>query len=106
MKEIEDMVDEWQSDPAYVIVETVTEYFNITREQILSTDRSPRFSHPRMLAMVLLRQMTGMTFEAIADIFGKHHSTVMHAEKRAKASLHATQHLAALRKRVESAEEI
>lgn len=102
MKEIEDMVEEWSENPASLIIDITTEYFGIARDKLLGEERTRRYSHPRMLAMVLLRQMTTMTYQQIAAVFGRHHSTVMHAEKRARASLPATQHLAVLRKRVES----
>lgn len=106
MKEIEDMVDEWRDDPACAVIEATAEYFGITREELLSKERTRQFSHPRMLAMVLLRQMTNMTYQQIASVFGRHHSTVIYAENRTRTSLHATQHLAALRIRVESPEEL
>lgn len=106
MKEIEDMVEEWSENPAFSVIEATAEYFKITHEQLMGKERTRRYSHPRMLAMVLMRQMFEMTYEAIADVFGRHHSTVMHAQKRVAMSLHADRHLAELRKRVESTEEL
>lgn len=61
----------------------VAGYFRITVEQIEGASRSPRFSHPRQVAMALayrrLRKL-GFTYEAIGSAFGgRHCSTVIFA---------------------------
>jgi chromosomal replication initiator protein len=60
----------------------VCEAFSLTREELISTDRSARISWPRQVAMYLARQHTAETLPAIGAQFGgRQHTTVMHAVK-------------------------
>jgi chromosomal replication initiator protein len=68
--------------PIELIINAVSEEFGITATELLSRRRSERFSHPRIIAMGLARELTKASFPAIARSFGLHHSTVMHAVAR------------------------
>jgi chromosomal replication initiator protein len=61
--------------------------FALTREDLLSSSRAPALVWPRQLAMYLAREHTGASLPAIAARFGKNHTTVMHACKRAAERL-------------------
>jgi chromosomal replication initiator protein len=61
--------------------------FSLTREDLLSSSRAPALVWPRQLAMYLAREHTGASLPAIAARFGKNHTTVMHACKRAAERL-------------------
>jgi chromosomal replication initiation ATPase DnaA len=61
-----------------VIQQLTACYFNITAERLRSKRRAHAFSHPRQIAMTLMRD-AGFTYVKIAAVFGKHHTTVMHA---------------------------
>ncbi len=62
------------------IQKIVSEYFQITVEDIRSKKRSSNISFPRQIAMYLCRQMTSESFPKIGTEFGgKDHSTVMHS---------------------------
>jgi chromosomal replication initiator protein len=57
--------------------------FGLTREELLSANRSPRLAWPRQVAMYLAREHTGATLPAIGAGFGgRNHTTVMHACRR------------------------
>jgi chromosomal replication initiator protein len=61
----------------------VAEAFGLTREELLSPNRSARIAWPRQVAMYLARQHTRETLPAIGASFGgRDHSTVLHACKR------------------------
>jgi chromosomal replication initiator protein len=61
----------------------VAQAFGLTREELLSPNRSARVAWPRQVAMYLARQHTTDTLPAIGRSFGgRDHSTVMHACKR------------------------
>ena len=65
------------------IIDKVARYYRLTVDELLSTSRSPRISHPRMLAMFLVRRDTDHSLKEISDAFGmKDHASVCYANKR------------------------
>ncbi len=65
------------------IQKIVSEYFQITVEDIKSKKRSSNISFPRQIAMYLCRNMTSESFPKIGTEFGgKDHSTVMHSVEK------------------------
>lgn len=66
----------------------VAERFGLTREELLSANRSARIAWPRQLAMYLAREHTSESLPAIGRGFGgRDHTTVLHACKRASKRL-------------------
>ena len=65
------------------IQKIVSEYFQISVEDIRSKKRSSNISFPRQIAMYLCRNMTSESFPKIGTEFGgKDHSTVMHSVEK------------------------
>ena len=65
------------------IQKIVSEYFQITVDDIRSKKRSSNISFPRQIAMYLCRAMTNESFPKIGTEFGgKDHSTVMHSVEK------------------------
>jgi chromosomal replication initiator protein len=65
------------------IQDAVCDTFSISRDELLSANRSARLVWPRQVAMYLARENTDLTFPDIARRFGgRNHTTVMHAVKR------------------------
>jgi chromosomal replication initiator protein len=72
------------------IQELTAEAFGLTREDLLSSNRTARLAWPRQVAMYLAREHTGETLPAIGRSFGgRNHTTVMHACRRTTARLAA-----------------
>lgn len=62
------------------IQEVVCDYFNLSREMLLSKSRKREIALPRQLAMYFAKEMTNATFSKIGEeMGGKDHSTVMYA---------------------------
>lgn len=62
------------------IMEIVSNYYNITVDDIKSKRRSNEIAIPRQIAMYLCRNIIDMTFPQIGSDFGnRDHTTVMHA---------------------------
>jgi len=62
------------------IVETVANEFNLSREEILSRNRSRKIALPRQIAMYLLRDVVNASFPQIGEtIGGRDHTTVLYA---------------------------
>jgi chromosomal replication initiator protein len=65
------------------IQDAVCEAFAISRDELLSPNRSARLVWPRQVAMYLARETTNLTFPDIGRRFGgRNHTTVMHAVRR------------------------
>ncbi len=61
------------------IIEIVSSYYSITKEDIMSNKRKRQFALPRQIVMFLCRQDINLTYQEIGKIFDKDHSTVMHS---------------------------
>ena len=73
----------------------VSEYFQITVEDIRSKKRSSNISFPRQIAMYLCRNMTNESFPKIAIEFGgKDHSTVMYSVEKIENEIKVNKDLA------------
>lgn len=77
------------------IQKIVSEYFQITVEDIRSKKRSSNISFPRQIAMYLCRNMTSESFPKIGTEFGgKDHSTVMHSVEKIEQEIKVNNDLA------------
>ncbi len=64
------------------IIETVSTYFQISLEDILSNSREKKIIYPRQILIYLLRDILGMSFKNIGNIVKKDHSTVIHSYEK------------------------
>ena len=72
-----------EKNDVHRIQKIVSEYFQITVEDIRSKKRSSNISFPRQIAMYLCRDVANMSYPKIGEDFGnRDHSTVMHACKK------------------------
>lgn len=61
------------------IIDVITDYFKVSKEDILSKKRNAEIVYPRQLVMYLARKMTSDTVESIGKSLGnKDHTTVLH----------------------------
>jgi chromosomal replication initiator protein len=61
------------------IQEAVSDTLGVSREELLSTRRTPRVARARHLAMYITRELTSLSLAQIAREFNRDHSTVLHA---------------------------
>lgn len=77
------------------IQKIVSEYFQISVEDIRSKKRSSNISFPRQIAMYLCRTLTSESFPKIGTEFGgKDHSTVMHSVEKIENEIKVNKDLA------------
>ena len=77
------------------IQKIVSEYFQISVEDIRSKKRSSNISFPRQIAMYLCRTMTSESFPKIGTEFGgKDHTTVMHSVDKIENEIRVNKDLA------------
>ena len=85
------------------IQKIVSEYFQISVEDIRSKKRSSNIAFPRQIAMYLCRKLTSESFPKIGTEFGgKDHSTVMHSVEKIETEIRNNKDLAAIIKKLEN----
>jgi chromosomal replication initiator protein len=67
--------------PQYII-QKISEHFGIKSEDILGKSQMREFALPRQIAMYSCREKLKMPFQAIGELFGRDHSTVMSSVKQ------------------------
>lgn len=71
---------------AQTIIAQAAEYFGLTVEELLSSNRRRPLVAARQLAMYVCREQTDLSLPAIGDAFGgKDHTTVLHAVRKIDA---------------------
>ena len=66
-----------------LIIEVVTEHFNISMDQMISRSRSSDIARPRQIAMFLCKTMTDSSLDEIGSFLGgRDHSTIIHGIKK------------------------
>lgn len=66
-----------------LIIEVVTEHFNISMDQMISKSRSSDIAKPRQIAMYLCKNMTDSSLDVIGSFLGgRDHSTIIHGIKK------------------------
>lgn len=65
------------------VVQVVSEFYGIPTEEMVKKGRKKEITHPRQVAMYLLRTELDTSFSAIGDFFGgRDHTTVLHAVEK------------------------
>lgn len=75
------------------VLQAVCQRFGVTTQDILGDQRSREVLMARQVAMYLLRERAQLPLQQIGQMFGKNHSTVLHAYNRVKTSLHKDKEL-------------
>ncbi|MBR6021891.1 MAG: chromosomal replication initiator protein DnaA, partial [Kiritimatiellae bacterium] len=72
-----------ENNPTALTIETiqrtVAEHYDLRLGDMTSKQRPANIAFPRQIAMYLCRELTDQSFPAIANAFGRNHSTVVHA---------------------------
>ena len=75
------------------IINDVSQRSGIKKEKILSRNRRKEIVAARFACMYLLRKEAFMTFAAIGRVFGRDHSTAMHALRTVENLLYTNDYL-------------
>ncbi|MFN2544397.1 MAG: chromosomal replication initiator protein DnaA [Actinomycetota bacterium] len=68
--------------PAQAILDETASYFGLTRDDLVSKNRSRPLTTARHVAMYLLRECTGLSLIKIGELFDRDHTTVLHGVKK------------------------
>lgn len=77
------------------IMTTVTDYYDLDKEDLTSKSRQSTITLPRQIAMYLARQLTNLSLVSIGQSFNRDHTTVMHAIDKIESNLKEDDHLKA-----------
>jgi len=77
------------------VLEAVAEYYRVDALALVGPSRKRELSHPRQVAMYLMRVMTSHSLPAIGAVLGKRdHSTVLHGYRKVADGLNSDTDLA------------
>jgi chromosomal replication initiator protein len=79
--------EEGQEYTVEMILNAVIKHYNIKMKDIKGVNRAKMFSLPRQVAMYFIRRYTHMGFREIGVIFGKDHTTAVHAYQKIESEL-------------------
>jgi chromosomal replication initiator protein len=74
--------EEGQEYTVEIIMSAVCKHYNIKLKDLKGTSRAKQFSIPRQISMYLIRRYANLGFREISQIFGKDHSTAVHAYQK------------------------
>lgn len=77
---------------ADVVISVASEYFDVTSDEIRSSNRSRPLVNARQMAMYLCRELTDLSLPKIGERFGgRDHSTVLHATNKIRRQMQERQ---------------
>ena len=85
MKELQNIItpDKPREITPQLIIEVVSEHFQISLDQMISKNRSNEIARPRQIAMYLCKNMTDIPLDSIGQLLGgRDHSTIIHGIKK------------------------
>lgn len=76
------------------IIEAVCEFYNVNENDLKSACRLARIVYPRQVAMYLCRELTPKSFPLIGRVFGRDHTTALHAWRKISAMVEDDERMA------------
>ncbi len=64
------------------IIDIVCKFYNVKKEDLLARKRTKNIAEARQIAMYLATEYLNIPLEAVGDIFGKNHATVIYAKNK------------------------
>ncbi len=75
------------------IIQTVCQFFKVSKEDLFGKSRNSSIVEPRQLCMYLISDMIDMPLKSIGTIFGgRDHSTIVHARDKISRQIQTNQH--------------
>ncbi len=75
------------------IIKAVTEYFNISTEDLMGHNRRKEIVEPRQIIMYLLRDILELSYPYIGEKMGKDHTTAIHSYEKINQEVNRNQSL-------------
>ena len=75
------------------VAKETADYYNVTLNDFKSSSRNQKISSSRRVAVYLAREITGKSFESIAEYFNKKHPTMLYSYEKVKEELRTNKEL-------------
>ena len=75
------------------VARAVGDYYGVSLSDFLSASRNQRVSSARHVAVYLTREITGKSFENIAEFFNKKHTTMLYSYEKIRDELKTNKEL-------------
>ena len=76
------------------IIDIVAGFYNVSVDDIKSTNRAAKTAYARQVAIYLAKEMTGESFPYVGDCFNRKHTTIMYSHQKVKSDIAVDRHLA------------
>lgn len=76
------------------IIDIVAGFYNVSVDDVKSTNRAAKTAYARQVAIYLAKEMTGESFPYIGDCFNRKHTTIMYSHQKVKSDIAVDRHLA------------
>lgn len=76
------------------IIDIVAGFYNVSVDDIKSTNRAAKTAYARQVAIYLAKEMTGESFPYVGDCFNRKHTTIMYSHQKVKSDIAIDRHLA------------
>ena len=76
------------------IIDIVASFYNVSVDDVKSTNRASKTAYARQVAIYLAKEMTGESFPYIGDCFNRKHTTIMYSHQKVKGDIAIDRHLA------------
>ncbi len=76
------------------IIDIVAGFYNVSVDDIKSTNRAAKTAYARQVAIYLAKELTGESFPYIGDCFNRKHTTIMYSHQKVKSDIAIDRHLA------------
>ncbi len=87
---LEDLLPQTETEiPPQLILEETATYFGLSRDDLVSKNRSRPLTTARHIAMYLLRECTGQSLIKIGETFERDHTTALHGIKKIETNMRA-----------------
>lgn len=99
IKELQNIItpDKPREITPQLIIEVVTEHFQISLDQMISKNRSNEIARPRQIAMYLCKNMTDIPLDSIGTLLGgRDHSTIIHGINKISKELETNENTRSL----------
>ena len=79
------------------IINTVCDFFKVTKDEIVGKKRNKEIVEPRQLCVYLIDEMLNIPLQAIGDLLGgRDHTTIMHARDKISSQVKINPHIKTL----------
>ena len=76
------------------IIDIVASFYNISVDDIKSTNRAAKTAYARQVAIYLAKELTGDSFPNVGKCFNRKHTTIMYSHKEVKSAIPTDRKLA------------